>query len=836
MSSENNNEYDHIDFRINILYDAVYSNSPSQYIFNPIVKSAIKLDDIKVPDEFDYKHIFDTEFEFINKYNNKLHYKRNSETSHSCTIAFGRYHGMGNVNDLGRGELYNPAVHYLLSELVINEKFRHILLPIMFFDITLGELKNIKPEIHDAIINDPTLNNNAIDQSKIQVFATEHYFKMQSLREYVKENYENMNITHWKVIIFQVFYTLYKISERLQKFRHNWLNLDSIRVYLKQEGGKTQYKMGQTLFEIPNVGIEIKITDFTFSTTSDYIRNKDTRLIQENPYYDVHYFISHIYLYLMKEYGSVPENLMKFISEMIPSRFLPNTDEQFDGLNEQEFDTTSSFTIVPSHVLRKNIFFNEFVISDQSRQIKRQPLPNNEEFEDSKDSENLEDVEISQSGGSDESDNYEIMSVSPIQNAQIKVSNLEIKEDGIDYISVGDNNSITDNTSENPRMLARQISKSFNKKKSEQYYNKDMIKGSRKIISGFDSDTISESGIFKKAENKMARNKSKKTDSDEVPKKKKSKKQMKRSSREDKGWEGTVETIKLSDTETDSKFNSTRQAERILAALEELNGKNRSKKSKKLSSESNGLSETSEASISSVSKSSEKSHSDTTISESSKSSKPRHKKSSKHSKPSKSYNLQNNGSDNEINNINSNLHKIDSAFAKKLENAPMGLMTVPDHILNQLEAGNHSSLIDAMGGPQIPQQPHLSEGIGFDPMMQHMNPMNNMMQPSMMPQMQGYPMNQMGQMGQMGQMMQQPMMPQMQGYQMGQMGQMGQMPQMGLEQMFQSMQGQGNMGQDQMGLGLPMMPMMGGGAKKEGMYCFGKDGQKIDNFNKDFFF
>ena len=124
MSGENNNEYDHIDFRINVIYDAVYSNTPSQYIFNPIVRSTITLQNIKEPDDFDYSHVFDAKLEFTNKYNNRLYYKRQSDTSHPCTLSFGRYHGMGNVNDLGRGELYNPTIHYLLSELVINEKFK----------------------------------------------------------------------------------------------------------------------------------------------------------------------------------------------------------------------------------------------------------------------------------------------------------------------------------------------------------------------------------------------------------------------------------------------------------------------------------------------------------------------------------------------------------------------------------------------------------------------------------------------------------------------------------------------------------------------------------------
>lgn len=797
MSSENKNDYDHIDFRINILYDAVYSNSPSQYIFNPIIKNGITLQNIKEPEEFDYSHIFDQKLEFINKYNNKLCYKRLSDSSHPCTLSFGRYRGMGNVNDLGRGELYNPAMHYILSELVINEKFKHILLPLIFFDVTLGDLKKKLPEIHDTIINDPTMNQNAIDQSKIQVFGTEHYFKMQSLREYIKENYDTMKLLHWKVIIFQVFYTLYKISERLQKFRHNMLNLDSIRIYLKQEGGSVQYKIGNSVFEVPNVGVEIKMTDFTFSTTSDYIRNKDTRLIQENQYYDMHYFISNIYLYLSREIGEVPENLMRFISDMIPSRFLPNVNDEFDGLNEQEFDTTSSFTIVPAHVLRKNSFFSEFIVSDQSRQIKRQELPTEIDIQkggisddDTDDTDDTDDANNTEN----ENDSNENDIVSPIKNAEYNLTELATRESGIDYLS------ITDDNSDRPRMLAKKLNnkKSYNKKISEQYYNKDMIKGSRKIISGFNSENAHESGIFAKAERKMSRSKSKTQSSDDASKKKKKSKSKKNQNRisSDKGWEGTVETIKLSDSESEH-YNSKKQAEKIIEALQGFEGvlkkKHKKSKSKKYS----------ESSVSSQSAGS-KSHSDTSVSSSS---------SHKSRKSSRKNN--NNQYDNDYGNINQNLHQIDQNFAKKLENAPMGLMTVPDHILQQLESNNMNQAVAAMGIPNMQQ----TEGsFGFDPMMNAQMSMPQMSMPQMqMPQMQ----------------MPQMSMPQQLINPMNVMqplnNPMNQLQPMGLEQMFQGMQGQGSQS------GLPMMPMMGGG-KKNNEYSFAKNGQAVDQISKDFFF
>lgn len=765
--SENNNEYDHIDFRINVLYDVVYSQTQSPYILHPIVKSSITLLDIKMPDSFDPLHIFSEKLDYMGKYNNKLSYKRTSDASHPCTLTFGRYHGLGNVNDLGRSEVYNPTIHYLLSELVINEKFKHVLLPIMFFDVTLGDLKNYSKKIYDDIMDDSSLNQNATDQSKIHIFATEHYFKMQTLREYIKEEFYNLTPLHWKVIIFQVFFTLYKIQERLQKFRHNMLNLDSIKLYRKKEGGDVQYKVGQTVFNVPNLGFEIKFSDFMYSSTADNVRNKDTRLIQENPYYDIHYFMCCLYLYTSKELGKFPESLGKFFTEMVPTRFVPALDALFEGLNEQEFDTVSSQIIVPANTLKKNNFFSEFIAMD--------------------------------------------FSASPAKNERINVKDLNNKESGVDYTS------LTEESNDVPNMLAKKISN--NKKKSGQYYNKDMIKGSRKIIvSGFENNSESENGIFEKAEKaerseKMERSKSKKVSDkkEKKDKKKKSSKTLKRengNSPSDNFFDerhvelakqdlinkvyrenNATHTIELSDsTSAIGGSEVEKEAEKFILALKEIGKrakekrreKKREKKGKKVSKKQKRISEDS-ASLSSLEES-EKTESVTSISES------------------------------EVNNINKNLERLDKNFADKLKNVPNNYFgQVPDHIAQHFDLGGFNN--------QIP-----AEGMGLIDYPQQMQ---------MMPQnlSQGMP-------GMLPQNMHQPMIPQ------GMPGMLPQIP--------QSMPGilpQGMPHDMQIpGTGLPMLPqgmpgmsnmpgvMMGGGNKKEPDCYFVKDGKKVEVSKDDFFF
>ena len=67
------------------------------------------------------------------------------------------------------------------------------------------------------------------------VIITEHFFKMQTLREFLETNIDTLTVEQLKSIIFQIALTLNKLSERFNKFRHNNLNLDSIRLYMKNK-------------------------------------------------------------------------------------------------------------------------------------------------------------------------------------------------------------------------------------------------------------------------------------------------------------------------------------------------------------------------------------------------------------------------------------------------------------------------------------------------------------------------------------------------------------------------------------------------------------------------
>lgn len=431
-------------FRLNILYDKVYKNSNECYKFLPIIKKNIKLIDLKEPENCD--EVWDAKFEYISFSNEQWHFKRSGNTF-PCTVSIGKYEPNINVNDIGN--LYTIAMPYMLSELVINDNIKFIMLPIMYFDTTLEEIKKVKV-IYDEIKGDISKND------KLYVFITEHYFKLQTLEDYLKENID-MTETEWKVLFFQILYVITKIYEHFKNFRHNNLNLRAIKVYKKKKTDEiNNYKVGSVNFMVPDTSFEIRISDFNYSNTSDFTQNNNTDQISDNPYYDIHYIFSLIYLFVKKHMKSVPKYLLDFLDEIL-LEFKPNENEKFDGLDEVSFNSKKNDTISANIILQKNIFFNDFINKTMD------------------------------------------LSTSPIQNKRIKISRLHKKKKGGQYSSPTE-------TSDSIILTNKKIN-SHNKISRE--YNKNMIKGSRSItipkagkknVQSSDSEDIDESGILTRAE------------------------------------------------------------------------------------------------------------------------------------------------------------------------------------------------------------------------------------------------------------------------------------------------------------------------------------------------
>jgi len=281
------NEYLNLDEKINLLFDYVYNENSKKNIYNCNINiKNIKLDDIKfqIKNEDYYEEIkneiLDAKFKFINYSLNEDEYillKRYSNNlSLAVKISFYKDNEIDNITSpINNENLFS----YLLSILVLNNKIKHILLPIINFDINFTEIKNI---LSDDIINLIKNKYVKIDNLICCIQLREYFFKTYNLKEYLESNTTNLNI---KPILFQLIYTLAIINQEYPGFKHNNITLKSIFLYLRKENNDIIYngfKNDKFILNNSFNKFDIKLTNFdkaNINNTKANTSNNDFKIL-----------------------------------------------------------------------------------------------------------------------------------------------------------------------------------------------------------------------------------------------------------------------------------------------------------------------------------------------------------------------------------------------------------------------------------------------------------------------------------------------------------------------------------------------------------------------------
>ena len=370
------NKYDDVDFCINTLYDFVYSKKSNKcYKIKYIQHKNIQLIDIKKQPNFNYDDILkNTDIKYIGKNFDRYIFKRYSDTF-PVMLRIGIYNEKNdNLSDTGRRELVNMKIPFILSELALTNNLKFLLFPIMNFDITFKDLIKINPTVSNILKKDNIPKN-----AQLYVQILEHYFKLYTLQKYIEENIKSFTIKHWKILILQILYSLHIIVQKYTTFRHNKLDLNSVYVYKKKitPDNKIYNILGKE-YIIPNLGFEIKITNFDNSNIKDIVDNTDTDKINENLYYDMHYILYSLIDIIDKlvigEKITIPEELNKFFNMVIPKQYRPKQiqrtmkrniikKEKFTGLNETYHQKNVHEFLTPTLIFTKKNFFKEFIVN-----------------------------------------------------------------------------------------------------------------------------------------------------------------------------------------------------------------------------------------------------------------------------------------------------------------------------------------------------------------------------------------------------------------------------------------------------------------------------------------
>lgn len=303
---------DNIEDNIILLYDYVYNKSSDINLeIDKIILGKIGLHDIKCSlsiDNEEYKKFRDSilqnKFRIYNIDDNLdiITLYRYSDESFQTFIKISFYKS-NKINDLDTPINNDLLFSYLLSSLVINKDTPHILLPIFNIDMKLNDINSI-------IFNDPKFEKikKKIDNKLISdvccVQIKENYLSLESLSNHIKNNDIN-----YRLLFFQLIYTLFKINSSYDNFRHNNLIIDNIYIYTNNEIVNEQYNVLNKSYTVPCDFI-IKIANFEGASLPKFYGNSKTKT---HALYDIITFSKDL---IENKKNKIDEETMVFIDQL----------------------------------------------------------------------------------------------------------------------------------------------------------------------------------------------------------------------------------------------------------------------------------------------------------------------------------------------------------------------------------------------------------------------------------------------------------------------------------------------------------------------------------------
>lgn len=318
--------------KINLLYNFFYSKSiKNNYKINNLDLGKINLDDIKFKyiDSDNYNDMLTETFlgkftliKFDNDNLSTILKKFSEDLSVFLTIT--PYKNKKNIESLEDSNNLESLFSYILSELVINKKTKHILLPILNIDAEFQQ-------ISDVLKNYDSFNDysTAIQDNKISnifsVSIKENFFKGMFLDKYL-ENHE----CKLKHLLFQVIHTLAIIQDKFKGFRHNKLNHNNIYAYVKKDvNNSNTYEFNNKKYYLSGSDLDIKITNFHNSSIPNYYSSKNNIPFnnKKNDYFDLHFFLNNLYHKGYLETNCKETN--KFINRILPEKYRNKTNNYY---------------------------------------------------------------------------------------------------------------------------------------------------------------------------------------------------------------------------------------------------------------------------------------------------------------------------------------------------------------------------------------------------------------------------------------------------------------------------------------------------------------------------
>ncbi len=164
---------------------------------------------------------------------------------------------------------------FLLQKLVIDRKTPHINMPIICFRSYLSQLFDHIPKVNRVNY----YNSRYYDIANIMLSEWCQYGNLRSFINSFIDKFQKDSLW-WKVLFFQILYTLSTIHFYYPGFKHNDLHLKNFLVSkIEKTGGNFLYRIKfdgnkrYTNFKIPNIGFQVRLWDFDWSSIKNQFYN-----------------------------------------------------------------------------------------------------------------------------------------------------------------------------------------------------------------------------------------------------------------------------------------------------------------------------------------------------------------------------------------------------------------------------------------------------------------------------------------------------------------------------------------------------------------------------------
>ena len=285
-------------------------------------------------------------------------------------VAYPKKENYGDMYNVKRPENTEILMIKLLSYFVVNKQTPHIVLPITTFNTS------IKPFI--CLTKNNIISNKKFEQFVERYEKGEYYHNVSvlvsewanggDLLDFIRKNYKSMELKHWRIILFQVISVLAVIQAKYPSFRHNDMKANNILIHTidkSQDNKKFIYKINDEIYNVPNIGVQIKLWDFDFACIPGLIHNskvdaewtnKINVKAEKNRYYDIHYFINTITKKgFFPEFWTepeIPEKVRDFFNRIVPDKY-----KSGKYISERGRILVTEEYMLPNEILKNDPFF-----------------------------------------------------------------------------------------------------------------------------------------------------------------------------------------------------------------------------------------------------------------------------------------------------------------------------------------------------------------------------------------------------------------------------------------------------------------------------------------------